>query len=263
MKHAVLAFLLVIAAFSSARAEMFDVVNIPDRENISFQFSYKGINLKNPPKKPFALHFQAAEAAVKADYITRMVGDGPARHVEVEIKALCQNGYTTQEIFRFKPGQKLVLAYSEKNVFLSSGRKIRTESYDLSESNPPLPKEMTHPHTLPLALRGMEFKPGLERSFYIWFNPTLVFAVKMAVKGQEEITVPAGTFRCNRLEIAPDLTDFSGPIVGQLLKPLIAPYIVWMDAKSPYKIVRYQGPFGMVNIKGPTEIYELAKVGDQ
>lgn len=262
MKHVFVVVFLVLAAFSSARAEIFDVANIADVEKLSLRFDYKGIDIKNPPPKPFILRFQAAEAAVSADYITRMVGDGPARHVEVEIKAVCQNGFSTQQIIKFKPGPKLLLSFSEKSVFNQSGKKIRTESYDVYDSKPPLPQLMTHPYTLPLIVRGLEFKQGLERGFYVWFNPTTVFAVKLIVKGVEEITVPAGAFKCHRLEIGPDLPDFLGPVLGKLLKPFIAPYVAWLDVKPPHRIVRYQGPFGMVSIAGPTETYELVKVGD-
>lgn len=247
---------------STTKAEIFDVKNIPDYEKFSLRFIYKGIELSSPPQKPFVMRYIAAESSVDAVYITKMVGEGTGRHPEVEIKGKAFNGYRISHLYRYRPGNKLILDTYEKNIFSPAGKKIRSEYYDFSESSPPLPKNLTHPYTLPLALRGMDFTIGREETFYVWFNPTMVFAVNLKLKCEEEITVPAGKFKCYRLEIGPDLVDFVGPVVGRALKPFIASYIAWLDAKPPHRIVRYQGPFGMVNIAGPSEIYELVKVGE-
>lgn len=252
---------LLLLLVSQAHAEIFDVKNIPDYEKFSLRFIYKGVELASPPQKPFVMRYIAAESSVDAVYITRMVGEGAERHLEVEIKGKAFNGYRITHFYRYRPGSKLILGSYEKNVFSPSGKKIRSEFYDFSESSPPLPNNLTHPYTFPLALRGMTFTIGREETFYIWFNPTTVFAAVLKVKGEEEITVPAGKFKCYRIEIGPDLVDFVGPVVGRALKPFIASYIAWLDTKPPHRIVRYQGPFGMVNIAGPSEIYELVKVG--
>lgn len=262
IKRILAALLFVAASAAASRAEIFDAVNIPDQERFTLSFTYKDIDLNKPPEKPFVMRYHAAEASKKSVYLTRMVGDGPNRHAEVEITSTVHNGYTKKQLFKFLPGPKLVLASWEQSVFTPGGKKVRSEFYDLTESNPPLPKNLTHPFTLPLVLRGLDFKPGTERGFYIWFNPTMVFLAKLVVKGEEDVSVPAGKFRCHRLEIGPDLVDFAGPVVGRLLKPVIAPYIAWLDTKPPHRIVRYQGPFGMVNVAGPSEIYELSKIGD-
>ena len=87
--------------------------------------------------------------------------------------------------------------------------------------------------------------------------------MKVALKGEEEVAVSAGTFQCYRMEMDPDLVDFGGPLLGRVLKPVVAKYLLWLDKKPPYRIVKYQGPFGQINISsGPTETYELSKIGD-
>jgi hypothetical protein len=52
--------------------------------------------------------------------------------------------------------------------------------------------------------------------------------------------------------------------VGRALKPLLAGYVLWVDKNAPHQLVKYQGPFGMINlIGGPLEIYELTKMENQ
>jgi hypothetical protein len=262
MRYAMAAVVIILLNISHARADIFDAQAIPEEEKLTLRFVYNGIDISHPNPKPFSQRYMCAEAATKAVYHTRFVGTGPERHVESSIAATSSNGYKAQILLKFNPGSKLVLSYYEKSVFLPGGRKIRTEAYDLTESIPSLPKDMTHPYTLPLAVRGMDFAPSINRKFYIWFNPTMVFAMHITVKGEEDVTVPAGQFKCYRLEAVPDLTDFAGAILGRLLKPVIASYIIWLEKNPPHKMVKYQGPFGMVNISGPTETYELIKTGD-
>jgi hypothetical protein len=263
MKYFSVALIFLLMTFSSVQADMFDTANIPEHEKLSLTFSYKGIDLNHPDPTPYSVKYSAGESLLRAVYDTNFVGSGPGRHLESVITGTAHNGYTIQYLFKFKPGQKLILSYYEKTVLFPTGKKIRSEAYDFSESIPPLPTNMAHPYTFHLAARGLNFKPGIQNRFYVWFSPTQVFGIKLVVKGEETITVPAGKFTCYRLDMTPDYVDFAGAIMGRVLKPLLADYVLWVDKKAPHQLVKYQGPFGLINIAGgPSEIYELAKIGD-
>lgn len=249
-----------LVMFSNARAEMFDIAHIPERETLTMNFSYKGIDLNHPGQTPFSERYVSGESLIRAVYDTHLAGEGPARRLESTINGKAHNGYSIQYLFKFKPGPKLILVYYEKNVYFPSGKKIRSEIYDFSDSIPPLPKDMIHPYAFHLAVRGMDFTPGKQSRFHVWFSPTQVFNIKLVVKGEEDVTVPAGAFRCHRLDLSPDMVDFAGAFMGRVLKPLLANYVMWVEKNAPHRLVKYQGPFGLINLAGgPSEIYELAK----
>ena len=263
MKIAITVTVFFIITSYQARADMFDMVNIPDKEVLTYRFIYKGIDISRPALKPFGIRYTSGEAAVGAEYSIKRADNDPARPLEVVVSVLSQNRYTIRNYFKFKPGSKMALVYYEKTVFTPSGKKIRTEAYDYTESIPAFPAEMAHPLMLPLAFRGMDFKPGKSREFYLWLNPMLIMTMKVAVKGEEDVPVPAGTIRCYRLEMEPDMRDLGGEIIARVLKPFAPKYIFWLDKKAPHSMVKYQGPFGQINIAAaPTEIYELVKVSN-
>ncbi len=261
MRYVAMTAVLLVVTLSGARADMFDIKNFPEREKFHLGFRYKGLNLAKPVEKPFSRRYMVAEASINAVYESRFVGEGPNRHLEVSVNNTSQNGYTSRFFLKLKPGSKMILSYIENNVFLPSGKKIRTEAYDLSESIPPWPDDMAHPLTLPLALRGWDFVPGNQRKFYMWFNPSMVFAMNVRVRGEETVTVPAGTFQCYRLDIEPDLVDVVGPVLGRVIKPFVNKNPLWVEKKFPHRLVKYQGSFGMINISAAgTEIFELTKI---
>jgi len=260
MKKVIFTLAFLIIVIGQAQADMFDMKDIPEKEILTYRFLYKGIDLARPNLKPFNTRYMAAEAAVGAEYVLQRVSDDQGEHLEVIVSVLSQNKYTIRHYFKFKPGPKMNVSYYEKTVLLPSGKKIRTEAYDLSESIPAFPNEIAHPLILPIFFRGLDFVSGKSRDFYLWLNPMLIMAMKVVVKGEEDVTVPAGTIRCYRLEMEPDMVDFGGDVIGRVLKPFVPKYTFWLDKKAPHSLVKYRGPFGQINSAvAPTETFELTK----
>jgi len=243
-----------------ARADMFDWGGIPEKEILTYRSVYKGIDVVHPDPRPLSMRYGASEAAVNTEFSIRHAGNDPTKPLEVVVTVVSQNRYTSRYYFGFKPGPKINLVYYEKTVFTPAGKKVRTEAYDYTESVPPFPGEMAHPLILPVLFCGLDFTRGKSREFYLWLNPILIMTMKVVVKGEEDVTVPAGTIPCYRLEMEPDMRDFGGEILARVLKPFAPKYIFWMDRKAPHPMVKYQGPFGQINIAGaPIEMSELVK----
>ena len=84
---------------------------------------------------------------------------------------------------------------------------------------------------------------------------------KQFVKGEEKITVPAGTFDCYRLEVAPDVVDLVGPVIGFFANRFVPKVTIWVDKENTHRLVKYRGPFGMLNIDSTqVEIFELKEI---
>lgn len=67
-------------------------------------------------------------------------------------------------------------------------------------------------------------------------SPKNQFRIRAQVRGMEQITTPAGTFSCYRVELSPRLL---GP-----LKMLAPKMFLWCQTEPPHRWVRYQGPVG-------------------
>ena len=63
-----------------------------------------------------------------------------------------------------------------------------------------------------------------------------LYRVTMVVRGEETITVPAGTFRCWKVELVPRLG-----LMGWLGRAVIPKTYLWHTVQSPYYWIRYEG----------------------
>jgi hypothetical protein len=261
MKKICMAVLLALIAVSSVDADLLDLDNAPEYEKYVPTFRYEGIDFNDPPKNPFGVRYDIAEAPLEAVVENKFVGQGADRHIESTVTAKTYNGCTSKLSFKFKPGDRLSLDVYERRTFLPDGKQITYTSYNISELIPTVPDNTVQPFTMPLAIRGIDYIPGNKYKIYLWFDIKTVFAMDLIVKGEEEVTVPAGTFDCHRLEVAPDVVDLVGPVIGFFASRFVPKVTIWVDKENPHRLVKYRGPFGMLNIdSSQVEIFELKEI---
>jgi len=261
MKKICMAVFMALVAVNFANAELLDLDNTPEHEKYVLTFRYQGIDFDHPPPTPFAMRYTIAESALEAVVENKFVGEGAGRHLESRVTSQAVNGCTSKLFFRFKPGDKLSLDLFERTIFSPGGEKIIHESYRISELIPPVPDNAVQPYTMPLAIRAIDYTPGMKYKIYLWFAPKTVFAMDLTVKGEEEVVVPAGTFDCHRLEITPDLVDLLGPIIGFFAKRFVPKVTIWVGREEPHRLIKYRGPFGMLNIdSSQVETFELKEI---
>lgn len=92
-----------------------------------------------------------------------------------------------------------------------------------------------------------EEKGGAECMLLV--SPKRQFKIQARVRGTEQVTTPAGTFSCYRVELAPRLL---GP-----LKALAPKMFLWCRTDPPHSWVRYQGPVGGPG--SPQAVIELVR----
>lgn len=85
--------------------------------------------------------------------------------------------------------------------------------------------------TLPFEQKG-----GANAECLLLVSPKQQFRIQARVRGTEQVTTPAGTFPCYRVELVPRLL---GP-----LKALAPRMTLWCRVDPPHSWVRYQGPVG-------------------
>ncbi len=127
------------------------------------------------------------------------------------------------------------------------GVETRRESADLSVPIGPFP-EATYPEVVsPFLVRGQPRAPrSPKRTFYAWTNDRFISRVYTEIRGERQVTVPAGRFRCYEQWMYPDLNDWIklGGVLTKLAKPLLPRYTTWYEVDAPWRVVRFEGAYG-------------------
>lgn len=112
-----------------------------------------------------------------------------------------------------------------------------------------LPDEMLFHWIRTLPFENAGRPGGAKAECLLLVSPKRRFFMDARVQGIEQVTTPAGTFSCYRVDFSPRL---AGPI--RALAPKMA---LWCRTDAPHAWVRYQGPVGGPG--SPQAILELVK----
>ena len=121
----------------------------------------------------------------------------------------------------------------------------RTEEVDFDHAPMSWP-EATYPEVmLPFVMRWQPRDKQL-RAAYSWTNDRFVARVYYELRGCSVITVPAGKLEAFAIWMYPDLNDWIrlGSVLTRLAKPLLPRYNMWFEAKAPWRMLRFEGPYG-------------------
>ncbi len=116
----------------------------------------------------------------------------------------------------------------------------------------------TYPEVmLPFVMRGQPLD-GQRRAVYSWTNDRFCARVYYEVRKTVKLDVPAGRFDAALVWMYPDLNDWIslGNMVTRLVKPLLPRYDIWFEARSPHRVLRFEGPYGPP--AAPEIVLELA-----
>jgi hypothetical protein len=89
---------------------------------------------------------------------------------------------------------------------------------------------------LTVPFRTLPFGADLERRFPLVTETPKLFRMRLVYAGEETVTVPAGTFRCHKIRMVPELGFF-----GFLAKPFVPDTYFWHSMEAPHLWVKYEG----------------------
>ena len=167
-----------------------------------------------------------------------------------------------QEEVRLAPGPGRGLATKSfiRKFIATDGRCVRQEGItDFHHETTPLP-EATYPEvTLPFCLGWLPLD-GKRRSVYAWINDRFVAKVYVETAGRSRLTLPIGSRDAIEVIMYPDLNDWIalGSVLTRLAKPFVPKYHMWYDPEAPYRLLRFEGPYGPPG--APEIVLELASV---
>lgn len=142
-------------------------------------------------------------------------------------------------------------------VYDMEGQECRREEVDFRRGPIRLPAA-TYPEVLlPFLMRALPHT-GMHGA-WAWINDRMLARLYIEVRSESEVQVPAGRFTVREIWMYPDLNDWIalGSIVTKLAKPLLPRYHIWLETRSPHRVVAYEGPYGPPG--APEVRFELAQ----
>jgi hypothetical protein len=94
-----------------------------------------------------------------------------------------------------------------------------------------------------IALRGLEFAPGEERSLSVWLANSVYWEVSAVVQKRETVSVPAGDVEAWPVRLRPSLEQVNASL-DKLVGSFLPPIVTHFAAEPPHRLVRFAFPTG-------------------
>jgi hypothetical protein len=143
-------------------------------------------------------------------------------------------------------GPGLVARSFTRDVFDGGGRKVRGEHVaDFRHDAIGLPSATYPEVALPFLLAWMPHD-SQRRSVYAWINDRFIAKVYVEVASRSAVPVAGRSREAAEIVMYPDLNDWVplGSVLTRLAKPFLPKYHMWYERQAPYKLLRFEGPYG-------------------
>lgn len=162
--------------------------------------------------------------------------EGAIRY-EMETRFLRRPGSVIAESYRLRTLQ------GDRQIALEEGQFRDVSALHWGGELRPYPRSITPLLPCSLALRGLEFEPGAERTFAIWLANTVYWEVHLRVERRERLAVPAGSFEAWRVRARPSFHEIAGAL-DRLIAMLLPPFVLHFGAEPPHRFLRFEFPTG-------------------
>lgn len=230
------------------------VPDISDGEKISYVVTFL-----DKEEKSFAIDGELAQLE-RFTYTTRLIEEEGKVFYEVkEREELSGDLYTEYETL-FELGDYMRMLHYTQTVHSYTDKVVRRHYSDYDDALYDFPGPTILTHAITFWLRGIDFERGEDAEFYLMLlgdsSPPWRMHARLGMI--EEITVPAGTFKCQKVTIDPDYKHFLGKWAWAsfIIKPLVPDFFIWYSTKPPYPMVRFEGALGVKGITA-VQIHEL------
>lgn len=184
----------------------------------------------------------------------QLFGDGEAKAIVETRTHATQNGEMALELTMRSELPKVAMedrftaTWRDGIVASRLSRRVgdaRSKEIDFARSPFPLPLS-TYPEVLlPFLMRGQP-RDGKRRAAYSWTSDRFIARVYYEKRKRERISLPIGTIDADLVWMYPDLNDWIalGGVITTLAKPLLPRYDIWFESEPPYRVARFEGPYG-------------------
>jgi hypothetical protein len=245
---------LVLLTGSLSFAGNLKVPEIPEGEVRVFN-SYYATKRDRPNMDNLLMRAVAAFAPESYTGEVHWQGEGKGRQLIYSREAKLNNKATTDLTFIFDTHPDFRLRSYQCVVLSPDGTKLREEYYDYTEPSLRYPDDTFQVFVGDMVLRSSYLEVGVRLPWNVWLSPFNTFPFHYKVIGEEEITVPAGTFDCFKVEgrLVPEgLTDLTGIILSKI----VGKYYFWVEKGGSHGVVRIRWPLSSGIVPGVRTRYQ-------
>jgi hypothetical protein len=107
----------------------------------------------------------------------------------------------------------------------------------------PYPRDLTPLLGCAVALRGLEFERGAERTFSVWLANTVFWECEAKVEQAESVDLPVGRADAWRVRVRPSLEQVDRAL-DKLVAGLLPPILLHFAEEPPHRLLRLEFPTG-------------------
>jgi hypothetical protein len=162
----------------------------------------------------------------------------------------------------FSDSYRLETLYGDAPVALEEGHFRGVKVLGWGGTLELYPKDLSPLLGCALALRGLEFERGAQRSFSLWLANTVYWEVETKVEKLEDVTLLFGTEQAWRVKVRPHFGQIAGRL-DRLLALILPPFVIHFEQDPPHRFLRFAFPTGPFpwNPRGRIEAVALTDQG--
>jgi hypothetical protein len=168
--------------------------------------------------------------------VARLGGGGPEYRLEMTFRR--RSGSMHAEDYRLD-----TFDGGAESVATERGRFRGVKTVQWGGELEPYPRDLAPALGCAVALRGLEFEPGAERTFSLWLANTLYWTVEARVEKLETVELPIGRVQAWRVRLRPSFEEVDRAL-GNLVDMVLPPLVVHFDAEPPHRFLRFEFPTG-------------------
>jgi hypothetical protein len=196
-------------------------------------------------KRSFNTVLEAAALLGSAPRLLKVTSTRSAEEVAIEMHIELAEGHI-RETFRARVASDGLHAHTmQRTVTDRTDAVVREERAEFSGRILSLPRA-TYPEVMLPFMVGWFPHDGRRRSLYAWINDRFVARVYFESGKKTRIDLPDGRMDAIECVMYPDLEDWVpiGATLATLAKPFMPKYKMWIEPRSPYTLLRFEGPYG-------------------
>ncbi len=199
-------------------------------------------------KRSFNTVLEAAALLGSGRRLLQVTSTRTAEEVAIEMRIELAEGHI-RETFRAAVAPDGLRAHTMlRTVTDRNDAIVREERAEFSGRILSLPRA-TYPEVMLPFMLGWFPQDGRRRSLYAWINDRFVARVYFETGKRTKIDLPGfpgGRVEAIECVMYPDLEDWVpiGATLATLAKPFVPKYRMWIEPRSPYTLLRFEGPYG-------------------
>jgi len=166
------------------------------------------------------------------------IGVGGETEYQLEMTFRRRAGTIHAEAYRLETRQR-----GREPIAAEEGRFRQVRPLQWGAERQLYPRDLSPLLGCAVALRGLEFERGSQRTFSLWLANTVYWEIEASVEKLAAIALPVGRLDAWRVRLRPSLEQVDRTL-DKLVAGLLPPFILHFEEQPPHRLLRFEFPTG-------------------